>query len=386
MKIQNSNVFQYLERLQRKCSGRMGIDPTKHTTIDNEITQKIKNELLDKVKNRSDWEKTLNRMNISLENMEFPTKYESPYHFFILKSMQDKIEIALLSIQKEGKPIEIPHVVIGTIQYGTINAMMISQQSFEEKLIVFDRSFFPFASLLAKMVALHIPFEGKQNGKLRFSCDPEKINENLRKNDDANKRFAQLFASLVLTRDIKGVPRHIIEAKLFPLVPIFRDNIELFALCHEYGHIITNPDESKTIVHKILDCEVNEINYSWENEYEADEMGFLLLSLINYKEQGDIALSYASVMLFFCYIEMVESGYSIINPGKKADNSHRSHPSLSARRDRLEKFLNSNYDAETSKRAIRLAGIIQQILRSYYDLIKPHFLKFYEKTKQNEAE
>ncbi|MFF3762557.1 hypothetical protein ACFYYR_00445 [Streptomyces sp. NPDC001922] len=268
---------------------------------------------------------------------------------------------------------------LGTLVTGEINAVTLLVPGSDAHLVVFEDQLLNFANLFSKAVALAMPFEGGDDGMLRFSVDMDEVHRHLRESPEALERFREVVFAYLLHGEPGSAPQYFASPQVSGLASILRNGLELFVLGHEYGHVLDGHLADGTASRRLLGTsgpDVAEATWSWEKEHIADLIGWnLSMSAMN-EQRYDLALSHAGVELFFSAYEVLNRALSLLMRGTDTVGTSTTHPPASDRRELLRINLQQSVP-EHAESAIGLANGIQEIVDTMWKSTAPLVLEMH---------
>jgi hypothetical protein len=294
-----------------------------------------------------------------------PTPYENPEWYGLMLSQFE----ALSRSASEMNLRIAPKPLLGTLATGRVNGVAIGLHSTKTRIILLEEGLFGFANLMCKAVASSIPQREGDGERLSFSTDLADLRSKLREDETPILRFFDALCSYV----VQGHPHHARPYASPPnthrLSSILRESMELFILGHEIGHVALghlDGDLARHAIAESIDAETVQTN--WEQEFEADLVGMHLMIRAMTRDRGmDVALSFWGAHLFFGCIEIVEHTVSLLGTGKAETWRSHSHPPTAARQERLKEVLLATVEPrEAAEGAIRLAGVVDEILALFW--------------------
>lgn len=369
------DALRYLENLQEHAYSHFG---KLQKEISEEEVLKTKNEIFEEIFDKMSpfispeklaalKEKTGKEI---FYEIELPTRFENPSSYRIILDLRKEIEEASKDLS-----ISIPiELVVGTLPTGQVNARVIKIPSNGDFVVVFESGFFTFANLLAKATIKAMPFIGTENDKLSFSTDWDGS-----VNSDALRRFQEVIIAYLLHGQPNAAPPYLIDYPHQRLTNILRNSMELFVIGHEYGHVIGGHFSTgqKTSAF-LIGNEVNEIIYSWQQEFEADAWGLQLMLHAMMKKGHDLSLSFWGADFFFSCIDVVERSTSIIRTGELKNQPLGSHPPAKARREALRKVLKRSLSEDQTKGPIDLGMKLERIMEELFNRTRPILRRCYD--------
>jgi hypothetical protein len=204
------------------------------------------------------------------------SKYEDSFGVNLLSETADELERAgreHLGLQMPARPL------LGTLPTGRVNALTILVPDTGEHIVLFESQFGLFAHLAAKAIADVLPVKRTADGGATISFDREEVARRIAQQPEKARRFGELVRAYLET----GMPGMAPQSFLDPLRTVWAgmmsSSVELFALGHEYGHIMRGHlGESRPAAWlggpSLSDPE--ELAYSNQEEIEADAQGVSL--------------------------------------------------------------------------------------------------------------
>jgi hypothetical protein len=317
---------------------------------------------------------------LSREYVEVPTEYEDPVTYNIIMGLSRDIK----SVAPKG--IDDVDVQFGTLPLGPVDAMHIAVPGSNEHLIIIESELFYFCNMISKVVATACPIierettRGTKKRWVGYSLDLKDVENNLRSNDRVLKHFIETFLAYLIYGSITKAPAYIVPEEYFRPHLSFRFGMELFAMGHEYGHILSgNPETDQLIQRNIAGHEVTEIAHTQAMEIIADAAGAKMMMDAMLKIYGiDISVSYANTELFLQSLLLLRKSAEITK--KEHPLNDGSHPSLKFRRDALRGIMKkiceeSGIDPQPS---LEYASKIGDIVWFLWDSIEPHLYAWYK--------
>jgi hypothetical protein len=319
----------------------------------------------------------------AIRNLSLPTKYEDPFIYRELMEAYKCIDRAanhprfLLDSRFSDVKNLYPYKrspVIGTYPTGEVNALAIGVPNSTEYLVVFESDLINFCYLFSKVVAQTLPLGWAGhiptlpgNG----SADPEIYTDDeiIQMRDEASYNSAQRLFELLWAYLIEGTPaaapKYLLQEPYRSAAGVLVHSMEFFIMGHEYSHIrLGHVDETKTVKSQNIP-DVEEFEYSWNQEYEADKYGALLATeAMRQLGYGD-SIGYIGSELSLIGFHLLNRASSIIETGQEVNSSYNdsseSHPSSNDRRKTLASLL-ANQIGENDISGIReLEAIIEKL-------------------------
>ncbi|GGC90166.1 hypothetical protein GCM10011512_16380 [Tersicoccus solisilvae] len=305
------------------------------------------------------------------------TRFEHPGWYGILHSLSNWIET---SVQTMGLPMrESP--AFGSLPTGQVNAMTIAVPNSADHLVLFEDQLFIFALLFSKALARALPVRRTPEGGLLYSVDKDEVADRIR----AKKDVVERFADVVLAYSISGRPsnarQYYVESEYFALSDTIRESMECFVLGHEYGHVIgMHLGEAARSAGMLAADEVDEINYNWMQEHEADIYGTALtLQSIHRERRIEPAMCFIGVDTFFSAMDVMDKATSLLRSGDENATTLGSHPPSSQRREVTRRFLDRILDPEHARSAVELAESLQFAMEQLWSATRPLLMSAMER-------
>jgi len=307
--------------------------------------------------------------------LKLPTNFENAIHYGIILEFQDEIETTLKS--KNQSLDKIP--IIGTFTTKHLNAEAIMVPNSDEFLIVFHWQMFNFCLLASKILGAItdvVKFEKRLNNK--------NIENLVSSNSKLAERFFQLIYSIVIDGIVENAPQYYLEDDGYSnsaqiISSKFGQNMEMFVLCHEYGHLHHNhhkKEKKKVRKNNVKDYEY--IKLRWDFEYEADLYGVkIALETLNKRNSLTNQFNYSSIDSFFTLLSIVEKCTYLVKHGTDEKIfSSSDHPPSLKRRDYLRNKLKEDFGNDILDGALPL----QHGLEVLWEIVKPKFEKIYQES------
>ncbi len=374
--MDNNQVYKYLETLQEGIFASLDLKPDVYDEAMLSVIMKTNTDNIfniihgfkdDKEKERlfKGWKRGTDLLDFFRQTNYFdkifgsiPTKFENPFYYNVLISIQSEIVNAIVSLDEYKNNPYINNIYVGTLPSGLVNARAVAVPGSENKLILFDNEFFTFASLFAKVVARAI---GPMKSNIsNFSISRESIILNLTKDDDTPKRLVELIYMFFVNGKPGSASAYTLEDEYFYMSELLRNSLESFAMGHEYGHIISGHLSDKTNTHETNfgDNKANEFNKSWEDEYVADFHGAILSSTALQSNSLSLGNSFIGFDFFMMAATFIERCISVLNRGSVVnlvlfpEMSADSHPPAALRMRTFHERLTKNIPESTHFQAL----------------------------------
>jgi hypothetical protein len=207
---------------------------------------------------------------------KLPTCYESPPAYYIFHTYQKQLDPARASLY--GQSADPPK--LATIPSTEINAYTYPGGEDRGSIVAFNSELMNFAWQMTKVTLPTINIEqGKKLVKIDHSSAYAK--EAIEKSSTLKANYANAILEFLLLLDPKT---ETLSPSYDPLVITFASGMEMFAVAHEYGHVIKGHHSSTTSIPlgasggNAPGQKVSVYDRSWDQEFEADEVGVHLIA------------------------------------------------------------------------------------------------------------
>lgn len=260
----------------------------------------------------------------SLKNLKLPTCYENPFTFFLLSEYAKEIDEARRNL---GLPLP-SQVNLATLPTTEVNAYTYPAAGDIGSVVALNTQLFMFAYQMTKVT---IPTVGIQNDEQskRVAVDHSREHAFLAiaTKPDIQANFSTALLEFLLLTPPSTEP---LAQSYDPLVITFTEGMEKFAVAHEYGHVIKRHTSPTMNVRLGADDDgssptrsVPVLARSWQQELEADQVGFQLLSNALRREakadvSNDLRWVYTlkGALFFFKCLDIVEQAKIVRDTGK----------------------------------------------------------------------
>lgn len=394
------NAKELLETLQKNSYSRLKITPEEYSKqlldIPNDVIDKIVESLggFSSEEVKKNMKKQLLEEIKLLKNLELPTQYQTHGDYFLMNYFANRIEKSIDSIRLKGTnkewrlrdlSLNFTRPIFGTLPTGDIQAVTYGLKGSNEYLIVFESDLFHFCNLLSKIIARALPFDRITDGeRTEFSTDIDKIRKNIEYNNEILQRFQELIIAYLIKGKVVRAPQYYLKAPYTMIAENLRDSMELFVMGHEYAHILLNHLKGKESFAQVLDFEsAYNIIFKWEEEFEADSLGLLLMIGAMKNIGYDNSLSYWGAECFCSGYEVIEKGKSILRTGTdefywrkgKKDGPVGDHPPAETRRTKLREMMKIHFD----EKPINLSKIVEEIIKILWEKTRPILIEYHNK-------
>ncbi len=298
--------------------------------------------------------------------------HENFAHYRMIQTLADEIE----------RPVEgLPRPILGTLATGEINAITLKVPGSTNHVVAIEDQLFPFALLFSKAVALAIPvINSTTEGGFDFHIGMTQVRGHLKENPEAVQRFQEVILAYILDGKPGKAPRYTPPSHVISLASPMIMGLELFVLGHEYGHIMAGHLADGAAPRRLRgteDVDVTEISWSWQQELDADAVGWTLSMAAMIHQGSEPPATQAGIELFFSACEILEKALSVLTTGE-VDRVRRptSHPHPRLRRDTLRESI-SNIQEEEVERAKEIGECIAEVVEELWRHTEPLILKLH---------
>ena len=233
-------------------------------------------------------EKESKEINEAVLRMKLPTCYENPLIYYMIDQYVKKVEKARrqlkLPLKSPPRYGSLPTSDINAYTYPAVTDKDVIDK--RDSVIGFNVQLFMFAYQMTKVTLPTIDVRGDPNsGKVRIDFSHDTAIRAIESNPDLKINFTMALLEFL---QIVAASTEPLDRKFDADLMAFTISIELFAVAHEYGHLIKghtfqgtrslklNPGNAE--VTKPLESLV--AVRSWQQELEADSIGIQLLNQI----------------------------------------------------------------------------------------------------------
>lgn len=253
----------------------------------------------------------------------------------------------------------------GQLPTGNLNAKILKVPKVNEYVVIFENQLYTYSMLISKLFAICLPMN--EYGDLSYSH--KEVFDNIVGNKVIIRRFVNLIVTHVFEENISRAEPYLLSDNIRGSVSnSINTTIELFILAHEYGHFLGGHLLDENIEKTLIKSkEVEEVKLNWDQEFEADKIGYDLTkgALID-NEWVD-----ASITLFFGVLECLREAESIFDM-KNNSEGISSHPSSIERLSNLG-LLNRNHDGTRTK---QLNELVLFVLQTLWNEVAPMLVSY----------
>lgn len=311
--------------------------------------------------------------------VEVPTEYEDPLTYNIMMELSRDIKSVA------PKKIDDSRVQFGTLPLGPVEALHIAVPDSTEHLIILESELFYFCNMISKVISTACPIReitykptaaGTKERWISYSLDLKDVENNLNMNGAVLKHFIEIFLAYLIYGSVTKAPGYIVPEEYFRPYVSFRHGMELFAMGHEYAHILSGHlNIDQYIERNIAGHKVKEIPHTWAMELLADATGAMMMIDAMFKNyRVDISLSYADTELFLQSLSLLERATKITKNESPMDDG--THPPLMRRRDELRGFMKKIYGDDVQP-SLDFASKVENVVELLWNKIEPNLYGYY---------
>jgi hypothetical protein len=315
------------------------------------------------------------------------SKYEDSFTLNLLSGLADQLERA----GREHLGWHMPErPLLGTLPTGRVNALTLLVPGTGEHLVLFESEFTSFAHLAAKAVADVLPVRRTADGGAAISLDLDEVAHGIAQQPEKARRFGELIRAYLET----GLPTMAPHSFLDPVQAFWAamlcHSVELFALGHEYGHILRRHlGERRPAAWlggpSLSDPE--ELAYSNQEEVEADASGISLsIAAVQISEEGKInnpvGLGFLGADFYFTMTYVLERAIYVLRHGRErrmiklasGERMPEDAPLCWVRRLILRHLLERN-DTAAARDALQVAENVRKVVELLWAGLRPRLLE-----------
>lgn len=309
---------------------------------------------------------------ISREVEVVPSRYEDPLRYRMIRKRAEQIESAAIAhgMDPRDRPL------LGTLPTGQVNAVTYLVPGSRDHVVLLERELFTFALLLSKVVCCTFPAESSASGRTTFFTGPAAVRRRIEEHPELLARFTEVLLAYALTGRPTFARPYLPERAHQHLALVLRTSMELFVLGHEYGHVLAGhlSQVSRTTPCRARLHDVDALEYSWKQEYEADAIGCRLAYSAMRDLGYDSALSFWGADSFFSGMDVMDRATSLLLHGDEERQTLSSHPPSGHRRERLRAVLPEiamENHPEENIRPVQLGRTIQAVIEELWLRSRP---------------
>ncbi|MEV6632070.1 hypothetical protein AB0M54_15100 [Actinoplanes sp. NPDC051470] len=293
-----------------------------------------------------------------------PTKFEHPFAYAMMRTLTRHIE-KVLADHDIGLPSR-PR--FGTLATGQVNAMTVAVPG-GGHLVLLENELLTFANLICKAIVLACPATEAEDGWFGFSTEaPAHLDED----DTAVVRFTETLLAYLVDGRPAAAPQYLLGSWRQQIVTsLLRDAVELFVVGHEYGHIIGGHLGSARLRSAGV-VPVEQVDYAWQQEYEADYIG-VHLGVLAMREKIEVDADYAfcGFEIFFSALDIMDRAASLLQFGDESARRLGSHPPSFDRRATLRDSAVRLVGGDESGHPLGLGRAYAAVLDTLWERARP---------------
>jgi hypothetical protein len=210
-----------------------------------------------------------------------PTKYENPFHYYILKQIQEKIAETVSAYERGGRKwSHDANPIIGTLPTRLVNARALHIPESGEQLLIFDSEMFNFVIFMSKSFAGAVS-PTTQGDFAALDMRRQSVLQKLNDDPEVITRFREAVLAYLIEGHFENVPPYSHEGQLAAFSNHLCTATELFIVGHEYGHLLHGDfsDKQRSVAFVVEGRESLEFPPDWSLEFSADVLGADLASM-----------------------------------------------------------------------------------------------------------
>jgi hypothetical protein len=315
------------------------------------------------------------------------TKYEDSFTINYLSDLADQLERA----GREHLGWHMPErPLLGTLPTGRVNALTLLVPGTGEHLVLFESEFTSFAHLAAKAVADVLPVRRTADGGAEISLNLEEVSRGIAQRPEKAQRFGELVRAYLETGRPSRAPQSFLDPVQAFWAAMLSHSVELFALGHEYGHILRGHLGERRPAAWLEGSSLSdpeELAYSNQEEVEADAEGISLsTAAVQIGEAGKISnpvgLGFLGADFYFTMTYVLERAIYVLRHGRErqmielasGEQMPEDAPLCWVRRLILRHLLERN-DTEAARDALQMAENVRKVVELLWAGLRPRLLE-----------
>jgi hypothetical protein len=383
----------FLDRVHENVWHEMGLSPRKRGPEDDMQVARLADELLRRhltLLTADEAEGFKKRFFDEVVRMRAggASKYDDSFTINFLAGLADELERAgreSLGRQMPRRPL------LGTLPTGRVNALTLLVPGTGEHVVLFESQFSTFAHLAATALADVLPVRRTADGGATFSVDREEVAHGIARRPESTRRFGELVRAYLETGIPAMAPYSLSDPVRTMWAAMLCHSVELFALGHEYGHILRGHlGERRPAAWlggpSLSDPE--EVAYSNQEEVEADAEGIsLAIAAVQISEgrvrkiNDPVGLGFLGADFYFTMTYLIERAIHVLRHGHEdrtitlpnGDRTPENPPLCWVRRLILRHLLERDAPDET-RGARRTADSVQNIVELLWTDLRPQLV------------
>lgn len=352
-------VLEYLEALQRSLQAASG--GARDFALDGPATRAIDELVKARTTGSRDPDEVRDQIKAALVEslaIELPTRFENPYFYALLQSdlraidghARDEMKIVggRGRVQFDSLPL------FGTLPTGELDAFTAKVPESSEFVVVVNESLFVLLNLASKVVAQAMPESMLEGGGIALPFSSKEVVERIAGSaPEVRLRFVDVLDATVRRGNPSAAAVYAIPEPWAHTAAELRQAAELFAVAHEYAHILLGhlelPCRKAALGTSGADGDVVDIDLvvrSWQQEYDADCLGALIGNSTAVRRFGlDGGRSWGAIEMYFAIVEVVHRAVSTLDHGQETVIVQSTHPPPALRRRMIREHIGLAFSA-----------------------------------------
>ena len=259
-----------------------------------------------------------------LRDLKLPTCYENPFTFWILRQYAQRVDAA-----RQDLHLLLPSQVnLATMPTTDINAYTYPAQGDLGSVIAFNTQLFMFDYQMTKVTLPTIAIANEESShRVAVDHSLRQAIAAIESQPDIRTNFAMAILEFLLLTPPTTQP---LVVSYDPLVITFTQGMEMFAVGHEYGHVIRKHTSPVINMRLGADDDRSAAKYtvpvlarSWQQELEADQIGVSLLTEALRKDakkrpEDELRWVYSlkGALFFFECLDIIDKAKSVRDTGE----------------------------------------------------------------------
>lgn len=240
-----------------------------------------------------------------------PTRYEDPTAFIVLRKQMS-------AIAQAASRLHLPQVAprFGTLPTNTIQGQTIEVPKTKDKIVLLNTQLFNACFILSKPVVQLMRIDSGGG----YYYGPDYAVAQIKAHPELRQQWLQFILEYV--GKSTPVKKYRFDLRYAPVQTTLVLAMELFAVAHEYGHVIKNHNAIDTGELKTPwgSLDTNVLRRSWRQELEADDVGTTIMLKAEDDDQNPLHQTFLGLeerapLLFFKYADMLENSSYVLSHG-----------------------------------------------------------------------
>lgn len=253
--------------------------------------------------------------------------------------------------------------VFGVLPTGQPNGMAILVPGSRCPVIALEQGMVSFIHISAQCIVACFPFSISETRQVQVRTQGDGWKEKIRNNDWLVGQFAEFLENYAVRgfadvhKLVAPEPHHALMAGSM------MRSAQTFVVSHEYAHLLKGhlTERSQRAPANVGNVKVEEIRKNWNQEYEADSLGFILMA-----ETLHQLVPFYHAMgtgLFLAAVDILSRCFRTLETGEEATGDSPTHPPNAERATRLAELMGEFAgDKEEVRRLFRLPREILEFL------------------------